>query len=309
MSLRHLLVIIFAICLFPILISACNTSSPVPTGTAAQLVSTETAVSSPEPTFTPVPPTSTPVPLAAMVNGEGIRLDEFQIGVAQYQASSTITGTILASDTNTVVINELVDQTLLAQAAAEKGYTVDDTLLRSRIAALESQLGGAQALKDWQTEHGFTEDTFTLAMKRSVGAAWMRDQITAAVPSTADEVHVLQILLPTQADADEVYASLQSGKDFLKVASSYDPLTSGDLGWFPRGYLSDRVIEDAAFSLQPGQYSQVIQTNIGFHIIYLLERDAQHTLQPDARRVLQVKAVQDWLSERRMQSDIQILLP
>jgi parvulin-like peptidyl-prolyl isomerase len=183
-----------------------------------------------------------------MVNGEGIRLDEFQIGVAQYQASSTITGTILASDTNTVVINELVDQTLLAQAAAEKGYTVDDTLLRSRIAALESQLGGAQALKDWQTEHGFTEDTFTLAMKRSVGAAWMRDQITAGVPSTADEVHVLQILLPTQADADEVYASLQSGKDFLQVASSYDPLTSGDLGWFLE--LSVSIDRRCAFSYQ-----------------------------------------------------------
>jgi parvulin-like peptidyl-prolyl isomerase len=236
-------------------------------------------------------------------------LDEFQAELAQFQASTTITGTKLATDTNTVVLNELVDQTLLAQAAAEDGYSVDDTLLQSRISVLESQLGGAQALKDWQLAHGYTEDTFTLALKRSIGAAWMRDHIATAVPETADEVHVQQILLPTKAQADEVYASLQTGKDFQQVASKYDPMTNGDLGWFPRGYLNDPTIEDAAFSLQPGQYSQVIQTAVGYHILYLLERDPQHPLQPDARRVLQVTSVQDWLSERRKQSDIQILLP
>jgi peptidyl-prolyl cis-trans isomerase C len=309
MSLRQLLVISIGICLLPSLFSACNPSNPAPTGTATVVKITDTSVSTPEPTITPVPPTATPVPLAAIVNGEGIRLDEFQADVAQFQASSTITGTNLATNTNTVVLNELVDQTLLAQAAAENGYPVDETLLQSRIAALESQLGGAQALKDWQAKHGFSEDTFTLAMKRSIGAAWMRDQITAAVPETADEVHVLQILLPTKAEADSVYSSLQSGKDFLQVASTYDPMTHGDLGWFPRGYLNEPAIEDAAFSLQPSQYSRVIQTDVGFHILYLLERDSQHPLQPDARRVLQIKSVQDWLSERRKQSDIQVLLP
>jgi peptidyl-prolyl cis-trans isomerase C len=309
MSLRQLLATILGICLLPILFSACNATSPVPTGTVAVVEITSTTVSTSEPTVTPVPPTATPVPLAAVVNGEGIRLDEYQAELAQFQASTTITGTKLATDTNTVVLNELVDQTLLAQAAAEDGYSVDDTLLQSRISALESQLGGAQALKDWQSAHGYTEDTFTLALKRSIGAAWMRDHIATAVPETADEVHVQQILLPTKAQADEVYASLQTGKDFQQAASKYDPLTNGDLGWFPRGYLNDPTIEDTAFSLQPGQYSQVIQTVVGYHILYLLERDPQHPLQPDARRVLQVTSVQDWLSERRKQSDIQILLP
>jgi len=236
-------------------------------------------------------------------------LDDYQVEVAQFQATSTITGTNLATETNTVVLNELVDQTLLAQAATENGYKVDDALLQSRISTLENQLGGTQTLKDWQTKQGYTLDTFTLAMKRSIGAAWMRDHITATVPETADQVHVLQILLPTKAEADQVLSSLQSGKDFLQVASTFDPMTHGDLGWFPRGYLNDPGIEDAAFSLQPGQYSPVIQTDVGFHILYLLERDPEHPLQPDARRVLQVKSVQDWLSERRKQSDIQILLP
>jgi peptidyl-prolyl cis-trans isomerase C len=81
------------------------------------------------------------------------------------------------------------------------------------------------------------------------------------------------------------------------------------LGWFPRGYLSDPLIEDTAFRLQTGQYSGVIQTVVGFHILYLVERDPAHELLPDARRVLQGKAIQDWISDRRNQSDIQILVP
>lgn len=309
MSLRQLLVILAGICLFPILFSACSPTSPVPTSTYKTVEITATVSSTPVPSITPIPPTATPVPLAAVVNGEGITLDEYQAELARFQASSTITGTNLATPTNTVVLNELIDQTLLAQAAAEKGYTVDDARLQSRIAALESQLGGAQALKDWQVKNGYTDDTFALAMKRSIGAAWMQDQISAAVPLTADEVHVLQVLLPTKEDADNIYSSLQSGTDFLQIATKYDPMTKGDLGWFPRGYLKDKSIEDAAFGLQPGQYSPVIETPIGFHILYLLERDPQHHLLPDARRALQVKAVQDWLSERRKQSEIQILLP
>jgi peptidyl-prolyl cis-trans isomerase C len=309
MSLRQLFVFIVVFCFFPFVFSACNSTSPVPTGTGIVVEITPTSLSTPDPTSTPVPPTATPVPLAVVVNGERIRLDEFQAEVAQFQASSTITGTNLATDTNTVVLNELVDQTLLAQGAAETGFTVDDSLLHTRIVALESQLGGVQALKDWQSAHGYTEDIFTSALKRSIGAAWMRDHIASSVPQTADEVHVLQILLPTKAQADEVYASLQSGKDFQQVASTYDPMTKGDLGWFPRGYLNDPTIEDTAFSLEPGQYSQVIQTAVGYHILYLLEKDPQHPLQSDARRVLQVKSIQDWLSERRKQSDIQILLP
>jgi peptidyl-prolyl cis-trans isomerase C len=309
MSLRQLFVFIAAICFFSLFFSACNTTSPVPTETGTVVELTPTSLNTPDPTSTPIPPTATPVPLAAVVNGEGIRLDEFQAQVAQFQASSTITGTNLATDTNTVVLSEMVDQTLLAQGAAESGFTVDDTLLQTRISALESQLGGVQALKDWQSAHGYREDIFTLALKRSIAAAWMRDHIASSMPQTADEVHVLQILLPTKAQADEVYASLQSGKDFQQVASTYDPMTNGDLGWFPRGYLTDPAIEDAAFSLQPGQYSQVIQTAVGYHILYLLEKDPQHPLQPDARRVLQVKSIQDWLSERRKQSEIQVLLP
>ena len=303
------MVFLIGLCFIPIWLAACNKSSPVSTNTPTVVETSGTQVVSPEPSSTPIPPTSTPVPLAAVVNGEGITLSEYQAEVARYQAATTITGTLLATDTNTIVLGELIDQTLLAQAAVKNGYSVDDTMLQSRINALEDQIGGTQALIDWETAHGYQGEEFAMVLRRSIEAAWMRDQIIAAVPEKAEEVHVLQILVPTSTEADQIYAHLQSGDDFLTIAASYDPLTRGDLGWFPRGYLSDTKIEGAAFALQVGKYSPVIQTEVGYHILYLLERDPERTLQPQARRALQAHALQDWLSAQRKQSEIQIMVP
>jgi len=310
MTLRFLRAILIAASLFLLLLSACGDGSPIPTGSPPPVIKSETPPGvTPEPSPTPVPPTSTPVPLAALVNGEPITLAEYQAELARFQASSAGTGTNLATDPDTIVLNELIEQLLLSQAAAENGFIVDESLLQSRIDILEAQLGGPSALADWALSHGYTDDDFKLALKRSIAAAWMRDQIAAAVPETADQAHVLQILLYNSNQADQVYALLQSGQEFPDLAASYDPITGGDLGWFPRGYLSEPSLEDATFALQPGQYSSVIETNLGFHILYMIERDAQHPLDPDARRALQLKALQDWLTERRDQSDIQILLP
>jgi peptidyl-prolyl cis-trans isomerase C len=177
------------------------------------------------------------------------------------------------------------------------------------MSALETQLGGIQALEEWRTNHGYTSDEFQQVLKRSVEAAWMRDQIIGTVPQTAEQVHVRQILFATAAEADETYRSLQAGADFLELAYMHDGLTGGDLGWFPRGYLGDPVIDEAVFALQPGQYSPVVETEVGYHIFYVEERDSNHQLLPQARIALQVEALKSWVDERRNQSEIQILLP
>lgn len=309
MTIRRPLVHLILIGLALIVLAACNRGSQVATRTPAGSVSTETATGMPAPSQTPIPPSQTPVPLAAIVNGEAITLDEYQAELARFKASQAITGTNLASDPEAGVLDELIDQRLLAQSAVKNGFTVDEAMLKDRIKSLEAELGGTEALDEWKTAHGYLDGSFQLALKKSIEAAWMRDQIIAAVAETADQVHVRQILLPTAAEANEVYAQLQSGDDFLDLAYTYDPATGGDLGWFPRGYLGEQAIDEAVFNLQPEQYSQVVETAVGYHIFYLVEKDANHPLQPDARRALQIKALQDWLSEQRAQSQIQVITP
>ena len=137
-----------------------------------------------------------------------------------------------------------------------------------------------------------------------MAAALMRDRLAAAIPATADQVHIKQILLYNSDAAQQALGYLKAGANFNDLAAQYDPVTKGELGWFPRGYLSDSAIENAAFALKPGQYSDVIQTQAGYDILFLVERDPAHLLSPDALLTLQEHAVQNWLTQRRNESKI-----
>ena len=132
----------------------------------------------------------------------------------------------------------------------------------------------------------------------------MRDKILADVPSTAEQVHVQQILLYNQDTALSFFTQLGGGADFNELASQADPLTRGDLGWVPRGYLLEPKIEEAAFNLTVGQYSDVIATDVGFHIVRILERDPQRPLSPDAYLALQELALKTWIDSQRQQASI-----
>lgn len=277
-------------------------SPVVLTATNAQPTDTLTSIL-PSPTIEPSP---TKFPLAAVVNGEGISLSEYQTELSRYQAA---VGTELATNNPMRVLDELIDQVLMAQAASQTGFVVDEALLTERYDQLADRIGGTQALLEWLEANKYSQEEFYQSLRRAIAVAWMRDQIAAQVPEAVEQVHARQILLYNAGEADQVLEQLGSGQDFAELAEAYDPIAKGDLGWFPRGYLLDPKLDEAIFTLEPGSYSQVVQTEAGFHIVQVIERDLQHLLVPDARMALQRQALQDWLEARREQSEIQVLLP
>ena len=259
-------------------------------------------------TFTPEPPTATPEPLALTVNGEGVSLLEFDAEVADYtKAQEALGKTVSSAEATEAVLHDLTAQVLLAQAARADGFTLDDAGLQARIDSLVAQIGGAENLSKWQSEHGYSDQTFRSALKRGTEAAWMRDKIIAEVPSTAEQVHVQQILLYNQDTAERFLSQLNDGTDFDELALDADPLTRGDLGWIPRGYLLDKKIEDSAFLLPVGEHSEVITTDVGFHIIKVLAHE-NHPLSPDAYLALQELALKNWIEQQRNQATI-VLAP
>jgi peptidyl-prolyl cis-trans isomerase C len=295
MSFQRYFIPIFWILSLALGLSACGSfSPPVPEATPT-----------PSPTFTPEPPTATPEPLALTVNAEGITVDEFEAEVQRYLAAQASLGTTVSpEEASRAVQDDLTAQLLLAQAARAGGFRVTEADLEARIASLVAQVGGTEALAAWQSDHGYTEDEFRSALKRSAEAAWMRDKILADMPSTAEQVHVQQILLYNQDTAQNFLNQLNGGADFDELALRADPLTRGDLGWIPRGYLLEPVIEEAAFALNVGAYSDVIPTDVGFHIVRILARDPQRTLSPDARLSLQELALRQWLEAQSAQANI-----
>ena len=84
----------------------------------------------------------------------------------------------------------------------------------------------------------------------------------------------------TKEKAGELLAQLRAGGNFAALAKEFSVDTSnkdrgGDLGWFGRGMMV-KPFEDAAFALKPGELSDIIETQFGYHIIKLDERRTQN---------------------------------
>jgi len=106
-----------------------------------------------------------------------------------------------------------------------------------------------------------------------------------------ERVHVRHILLKTtdvpadrvpaiEAKAQSLLKQLRSGADFATLAKKNSEDTAsaekgGDLSWIVRGQ-TVQAFENAAFSLKPGEISEVIKTEYGFHILQVLERQQAH---------------------------------
>ncbi len=258
------------------------------------------------PTITP-----TPLPVGLVVNGEGVPLVELQASLKQLADADTEQGIERGEQERLdLVVADLVNQTLLAQEARRSGYAVDDALLDQRLEQLATDAGGRDVLLAWITSMGYLDEAaFRLALRRSLEAAWQRDQIAASVPQRTEQVRARQILLRFRNTAESLHRQLQAGADFATLAFQYDSLTGGELGWFPRGYLTQPEVEQAAFNLQPGQYSEIIETAFGFHIVQVVERDANHELSLEARLQLQQNALAEWLSQRREPAQVEVRYP
>lgn len=282
------------------LLSACGENTPVVS--VSTELPTESAV--PTATLTPLPPTATPIPMAVIVNGDGITLDEYEDELQRYLSVQETATSGNQDDAEKVVLEDLISQLLLAQGADQNGFELSEAEFKSRLNDLVSAAGGEQAFDLWLQNQNYSQENFRKVLERSIKGAWMRDQILAGVPPSAEQVHVQQILLYNSDQASKALAEIESGRDFATVAADYDPITLGDLGWFPRNFLPHPEIEEAAFNLEPGEHSQVIETSVGYHIIMVVEKDMDRRLSPEARMVWQEKALRDWVAMQREQSNI-----
>ncbi len=100
-------------------------------------------------------------------------------------------------------------------------------------------------------------------------------QIMLRVPPTASDEEKAGV----RGRAEEVLQRLSAGADFAELAEelSDDPTSEsgGDLGWVTRGRQVEGF-DEAAFNLQPGETSEVIETAFGFHIVRVEERRDEH---------------------------------
>ena len=249
------------------------------------------------PTTVPATPTATPPPPAFSINGTAISQAEYDAQLVQVEeALKEIGESKTSAEKKQLIIQELTDQVLLAQAAEKDGYLVTEEIYTAFLKKLTD--GGAK-LDTWKAANGYTDEGFEEAIRRLIAATWERDKIIETVPAAMEQIRAQQILVNDLATAQRVLTRLKNGETFDALAQRYDPVKAGMLGWFPRGYLTQPKVEEAAFSLQPGEYSEPIETDFGYHIIYVLDRKADRPLDTDAKLTLQSQVLDSWLTEAR----------
>ncbi len=285
--------------------AACGRPSATPAPTAAPGTAANTPVSTEAPAATqtapPPTPTFTPEPLAATVNDEPITLAAYEQEVQRCQAGQAGAG-YDGAECRAAVLQSLIEQKVVEQAAAAQGLTVAAADLDAARAQIEQELGGAEALAAWESANLYTDAEFRAALLGDLLRARLAERATANQPTTAEQVHARAILVTAEDTAQTVLAELQAGAEFATMALSYSrDLSSraagGDLGWFPRGLLTVSEVEDAAFALQPGETSGIVQSSLGFHIVQTIERDPARPLSPAATQALRAAAFTAWLDE------------
>jgi len=271
------------------------------------------------PAETPVVTPSSAGELAALVNGQPIAMEEYEKQVAQVEAFFAQEGLDLESaegrerlaQARRQVLEQMIDQELIRQAAAAMGVSISESQLESSLQEIIDESGGQDRFDQSLQAMGNTYDDFRQMLLDQLLSEGVYGAVTASISSTAEQVHARHILVATRERAEEVLARLQAGEDFSYLAREYSEdissrETGGDVGFFPRGIMPPEV-EEVAFTAQVGEVSGVIESQFGFHIIQVLEKE-EREIAVEVFENLRQQTFMQWLQERREGSTIERLV-
>ncbi len=298
--------------------STTPTTAPPPSATpVAQPASTMPP--DPNPTATSIPPSPTSErPLAALVNGEPVYLANYERELERYKDSLEAQGIDLNSQEGQErvnqargwILNVMIEQILTEQAAVKAGVEVTDAQVDQYMQDMMAESGGEEAFRAKLEEWGETYEDARQEVRAQLIGMQMTQRVVADVPGSTEQVHARHILVDTKEEAQHIRSQLEAGADFtaLAKAHSLDKSTrenGGDLGYFPRGILVSSEVEEAAFSLQPGQVSEVITSPMGFHIVQVVERDPDRAVSAENLQLLREQAVQKWVESLWAQANVE----
>lgn len=301
-----------------LLLAAC-TNDPAPQPTPLAITPEIFSVTVMAPTDVPSPtPLPTEPPLAAKVNDQPITLDQFNVEMSHYiQAMSDAPdpasnqGQQMAAQLKEQVLDSMIEQALIEQAAAKEGVNISDAQVNDEVNVAKDRAGGEGKFAAWLNANHLSEQDMRDLARRELLVNAMRDRVLAQLPRTAEYIHVYHIVVRTEREAQQVLQRLQGGAKFSALAQtlSIDDSTrvdGGDLGWITRssGALLWSEVEDAAFKLPVGETSDIIKSPVGYHILKVTEKADRPLTEADTAQ-LQEAALQNWIAQLKSSAKIE----
>lgn len=230
------------------------------------------------------------------------------------------------------VLDTLINNKIIALEAEKEGITVSDNAIQAEYDELVESYGGKEALQEALDANGLTVES----VKDNIRMYQLTKDVIAKSIDISDEelqhyfeehkddygqqeqVAASHIFLEDEATAKQVEEKLKAGEDFAELAKTYsiDIDTSedgGDLGYISRGQM-DEQFEAAAFALEKGTVSGVVQSAEGYHIIKVTDQvPAQEAVFEDVKdevyeTLLESRINEEystWLTEKQEQYKIE----
>lgn len=196
----------------------------------------------------------------ANVNGKDIT--ELDLTLAETEIGSDLGQ--LAPGTRRRVLLEYVIETQLMADALEKEKAASGPYLDSALAYFERRA----------KREAYFENKIKTTVSEAAAKTFFEDRVKTMKPE--EEVKARHILVETEEEARDIKEKLARGGDFAELAKEFskDPGTKengGLLGFFSRGQMVPQF-EEAAFSIEPNEDSEPVQSRFGWHIIRVEEK-------------------------------------
>lgn len=188
--------------------------------------------------------------IVAEIEGERVSYSEFELYLEENSLESA---SALASDVLSELFDQFLDEELLRRVALERGLVSETDTRRTAVRALVGEL-----------------ETSPISTERI--AAYYRNH---GHEFELEEGLILrQVLVEDRATAEEVRRKMLSEMPFAEIVGDYDSSQSavwGDEGEIAADDLPP-VLADTIFALEPGEVSEVVEAEYGFHIFQVVER-------------------------------------
>jgi len=291
------------------LLTACAGDKAQPTE-QVEAASNIAPVAQQQPTQPAVTPLPTEEPLAARVNGQPITLAVFERERARRLLGVTLDPAAAAAF-DASVLDALIDQALITQAAQGLGITVSDEAVDAEL-AIQSDLAraGDQSLEDIIAAQLYTMDEYRQVIRDMLLSQAVSDEV-AQVSPYSEQVHSRHILVADEATARSLLTQIQQGADFAQLAREYSldastARTGGDLDWVSEGELLQPEVEAAIFALAAGELApEPVRSSLGYHIIQTLERVQDRPLSEMALAEKRQRAFMTWLDRQRASATVE----
>lgn len=239
------------------------------------------------------------------------------------------------------VLDDMVSGELLYQSVEKKGLAPTDAEVEAELTGQRQRFGGEEQFQKALAAQDITLEELRLELKKEIGIQKMIEQDFIPAITVSDEdkrkfyeenssqmqrpdqFRVSHILIavdekatPEQKEeakkkANAIKSMLDAGQDFADLArrNSDDPGSKdngGELPWMSQGQTVP-PFEAAAMALKPGETSDVVETQFGYHIIRLHERRsagvvAYEEVEPRIDEFLKRKGIQE-----RIEGEIETL--